>query len=221
MQFLARPRPAPLFSRQATPLPNVTVYYTGYRLYSHYRALQVGAGSLPLPAPPCPFPGSCLPFSLPLLAPVLGFRLGCPCTACALWRGAARLESVCLWPAGVGSRETQGCPAETQRSRVLEEGYSPVPRLGGQEREEGHQDAQKPPAPIQLLLPAGCHARRRAPNRSSSALLTWMRGSCGRCVTTSSGGLWQRPGAGARAGGSGRGQGLARRHGQGWGRGSI
>lgn len=26
---------------QVTPLPNVTVYYTGYRLYSNYRALQV------------------------------------------------------------------------------------------------------------------------------------------------------------------------------------
>lgn len=25
-----------------TPLPNLTVYYTGYRIYSHYRALQVG-----------------------------------------------------------------------------------------------------------------------------------------------------------------------------------
>jgi hypothetical protein len=24
-----------------TPLPNLTVYYTGYRIYSHYRALQV------------------------------------------------------------------------------------------------------------------------------------------------------------------------------------
>ena len=24
-----------------TPLPNITVYYTGYRIYSHYRALQV------------------------------------------------------------------------------------------------------------------------------------------------------------------------------------
>lgn len=24
-----------------TPLPNLTVYYTGYRLYSHFRALQV------------------------------------------------------------------------------------------------------------------------------------------------------------------------------------
>lgn len=30
----------------ATPLPNVTVYYTGYRIYSHYRALQVGAAAL-------------------------------------------------------------------------------------------------------------------------------------------------------------------------------
>lgn len=28
---------------QLTPLPNVTVYYTGYRLYSHYRALQVNS----------------------------------------------------------------------------------------------------------------------------------------------------------------------------------
>lgn len=27
----------------ATPLPNITVYYTGYRIYSHYRALQVRA----------------------------------------------------------------------------------------------------------------------------------------------------------------------------------
>lgn len=25
----------------ATPLPNITVYYTGYRIYSHWRALQV------------------------------------------------------------------------------------------------------------------------------------------------------------------------------------
>ena len=23
-----------------TPLPNITVYYTGYRIYSHFRALQ-------------------------------------------------------------------------------------------------------------------------------------------------------------------------------------
>lgn len=28
----------------ATPLPNITVYYTGYRIYSHYRALQAGVG---------------------------------------------------------------------------------------------------------------------------------------------------------------------------------
>jgi hypothetical protein len=28
-----------------TPLPNLTVYYTGYRIYSHFRALQ-GAKAL-------------------------------------------------------------------------------------------------------------------------------------------------------------------------------
>lgn len=28
-----------------TPLPNITVYYTGYRIYSHYRALQVRVGA--------------------------------------------------------------------------------------------------------------------------------------------------------------------------------
>lgn len=26
-----------------TPLPNLTVYYTGYRIYSHFRAMQVAA----------------------------------------------------------------------------------------------------------------------------------------------------------------------------------
>jgi hypothetical protein len=26
-----------------TPLPNLTVYYTGYRIYSHFRALQVAS----------------------------------------------------------------------------------------------------------------------------------------------------------------------------------
>lgn len=34
--------PPPQLPLMATPLPNLTVYYTGYRIYSHYRALQVG-----------------------------------------------------------------------------------------------------------------------------------------------------------------------------------
>ena len=75
MQFLARPRPAPLFSRQATPLPNVTVYYTGYRLYSHYRALQVGR-------PACPF--LLLARLLPDLSPsLLPAHLPAPVCVCA------------------------------------------------------------------------------------------------------------------------------------------
>lgn len=47
---------------QLTPLPAITIYYTAYRFYSHYRALKVGRGGacpwMTTAAPECGLEGA-------------------------------------------------------------------------------------------------------------------------------------------------------------------